>query len=134
VTTNSTRFKTLGPISRTRADKMLATGEPTAILYALLRLSLHGPDFEYAERKALEHVRHPDAWVRRNAATALGHVARVHGSIDVDTVMRTLVSMLNDPEACGWADDALDDVEMYMQADRSHYGAARKAVPPAEIT
>lgn len=134
MTTYSRRYKSLGPIARYRAEKMLATGDPAAILHALLRLSLHGPDFGYAERKALEYVHHPDVWVRRNAATALGHVARVHGSADVDAVMRALVSMLSDPEACGWADDALDDMEMYMQADRNRYGAAGKAVPQAEIT
>src|SRR6185312_14091062 len=97
------------------------------ILRALLRLSLHGPDFAYAERKALEHADHPDVWVRRNVATALSHVSRVHGSIDVNAVMMTLVKSLDDPEVADWADFALDEVEMYMHTDRRHYVASADA-------
>jgi hypothetical protein len=90
-------------------------------MYALLRLSLHGPDFAYAERMALANASHPDPWVRRNAATALLHVARLNGSVDLDAVMTTLVKMLDDPEAFGWADDALDSIEMSMNTDRRRY-------------
>lgn len=107
---------------------MIASGDPVAIMYALLRLSLHGPDFAYAEQRALEYVGHPDPWVRRNAATALGHVARVHGSCDLDAVMAALVAMLDDPEACDWADAALDDVEHAMNADRRRYQAPLHAL------
>jgi hypothetical protein len=94
-------------------------------MYALLRLSLNGPDFAFAERMALKHAMHPDEWVRRNAATALSHVARLHGSIDLDAVMTTLVKMLDDPEASGWADDSLDELEIYMNTDRRRYMGAR---------
>jgi hypothetical protein len=92
-------------------------------MYALLRLSLHGPDFAYAERMALEHASHPDPWVRRNAATAMLHVARLNGSVDLDAVMTTLVKMLDDSEAFGWADDALDSIEIFMNTDRRRYMA-----------
>lgn len=98
-------------------------------MYAILRLSLNGPDFAFAERVALEHATHPDEWVRRNSATALLHVARLHGSIDLDAVMTTLVKMLDDPEAFGWADDVLDEIEIYMKTDRRRY-MATPAVPP----
>lgn len=93
-------------------------------MYALLRLSLNGPDFAYAERAAIENATHPDEWVRRNAATALSHVARIHGSIDLDAVMTTLVLMVDDPEAGGWAEDSLDELEIYMKTDRRRYMTA----------
>ncbi|HET7459990.1 MAG TPA: hypothetical protein VFJ82_02035 [Longimicrobium sp.] len=117
----------MDPITRVQAEKMFASGDSRQILRAVLRLSLHGPDFAYAERKALELCAHPDVWVRRNAATALGHVSRVHGSVDVDAVMHALVALLDDPEVFGEADDALDDVEHYMKTDRRRYMAAAKA-------
>jgi hypothetical protein len=119
------RKGTLGPIRRDVAARWLASEEPTLVMYALLRLSLHGPDFAFAERMALEHAAHPDAWVRRNAATALSHVARLHGSVDLEAVMTTLVNMLDDPEAFGWADDALDELEIYMKTDRRRYMGGR---------
>jgi len=99
------------------------------IVLALLRLSLNGPDFAFAERMALKHAMHPDEWVRRNAATALSHVSRVHGSIDLDAVMTALVRLLDDAEVVDWADFALDEVEMYMNTDRRRYTAARRDTP-----
>jgi len=117
------RKGTLSPIRRDVAVRWLASEEPTLVMYALLRLSLHGPDFAFAERMALKHATHPDEWVRRNAAAALSHVARLHGSIDLDAVMTTLVKMLDDPEASGWADDSLDELEIYMKTDRRRYMA-----------
>jgi hypothetical protein len=87
---------------------------------------MHGPDFAFAERQALEHAAHPDARVRRNAATALAHVARVHGSVDLHSVMTTLIGMLDDPEAYDWVDDALADVEHYMKTNRRRYMPVRK--------
>jgi hypothetical protein len=98
-------------------------------MYALLRLSLNGPDFAYAERMALEHASHPDVWVRRNAATALSHVARLHGSIDLDRVMQTLLSLMDDPEVSDWADYSLDELEIYMNTDRHLYMATSGDAP-----
>jgi hypothetical protein len=115
------RLQPLSPIYRRVAERWLASDDPRKILYALLRLSLHGPDFAFAERMALEHAGHPDVWVRRNVANALLHVARLHGSIDLDAVMTTLIGMLDDPEVFGWADDALDEIEIYMKTDRRRY-------------
>jgi hypothetical protein len=103
------------------AERWLASDDPQKILYALLRLSLHGPDFAFAERMALAYAGHPDVWVRRNVANALLHVARLNGSIDLDSVMTTLIGMLDDPEVFGWADDALDEIEIYMKTDRRRY-------------
>jgi hypothetical protein len=116
-------YEPMDPISVRQAEQWFASGDPRKILRALLRLSLHGPDFAFAERKALDYAEHPDVWVRRNVATALSHVSRVHGSIDLDSVMSTLVSLLDDPEVVDWADFALDEVEIYMNTDRRRYMA-----------
>jgi hypothetical protein len=87
-------------------------------MFALLRLSLNGPDFAYAERVALAHAFDDEPWVRINAATALLHVARLHGSIDLPAVMRTLLKLCEDPEMGGEADSVLDEIEIYMDTDR----------------
>jgi hypothetical protein len=129
VTMSTARYG-LGPIRRDVAERWLASDDPRKVMYALLRLSLNGPDFAFAERMALKHATHPDEWVRRNAATAMLHVARLNGSVDLDAVMTTLVKMLDDPEAFGWADDALDSIEIYMKTDRRRYMAARAEPDP----
>jgi hypothetical protein len=112
------RNATLGPIRHHVAERWLASGDPGKIIFALLRLSLNGPDFAYAERMALDHAFHPEVWVRRNAATALSHVARLHGSVDLPAVMTTLLAMLDDPEIHDDADYSLDEIEIYMETDR----------------
>jgi len=129
VTARGRGYEPMDPISARQAEQWFASGDPRKILRALLRLSLHGPDFAYAEKMALDYADHPDIWVRRNAATALSHVARIHGSIDLDAVMTTLVHMLDDPEVAGWADDSLDELEIYMNTDRRHYMAAHGGQP-----
>ena len=123
------RKGTLGPIRRDVAARWLASEEPTLVMCAILRLSLNGPDFAFAERVALENAFHPDVWVRRNAATALSHVARLHGSVDLDAVMGTLVSLLDDPEVVDWADYSLDELGIYMKTDRRHYMAGSPDSP-----
>lgn len=105
---------TLGPIRRDVAARWLASGEPTLVVRAILRLALHGPDWKRAEELAREHAVHPDVMIRRNAATALGHIARVHGRMDVDASLRMLHAMREDPEVTDWADAALDDFEMFL--------------------
>ena len=116
--TLSVREYGLGPIRRDVADRWLSSDDPRKVMYALLRLSLNGPDFAFAERKALENASHPDVWVRINVTNALLHVARLHGSIDLPQVMRTLLKLCEDPEMGGEADSALDGVEHYMKTDR----------------
>jgi hypothetical protein len=108
------RKKTLGPIRRDVAARWLASEEPTLVVRAILRLALHGPDWKRAEEVAREHAMHPDVMVRRNAATSLGHIARVHGRMDVDASLRMLHAMREDPEVTDWADAALDDFEMFL--------------------
>jgi hypothetical protein len=116
----------MNPIRRDVADRWLSSGDPAKILRALLRLSLHGPDFAYAEQKALEYAGHPDRRVRYNAATALSHIARVHGSLDVDAVMLTLLRLSSDPEVADNAAFSLDEVEHYMKTDRRRYMKPRR--------
>jgi hypothetical protein len=104
----------LGPIRRDVADRWLDSGDMRTIVLALLRQALHGPDWVRAEQLAHAHVHHEDVWVRRNAATAVGHIARVHGQLDTDAALRALHGLRGDPELTDWADAALDDFEMYL--------------------
>ena len=129
MTARALGYEPMDPISARQAERWFASGDPQKILRALLRLSLHGPDFAYAEKMALAYADHPDIWVRRNVATALSHVSRVHGSIDLDAVMTALVRLLDDPEVVNWADFALDEVEMYMNTDRRRYMATHADSP-----
>jgi len=116
-------YETLEPISVEAAEAAFRSGTPVEILYAILRLSLHGPDWELAECRALELTKHPDVEVRRNAATALSHVARIQRDlVDVDACVAALQSLLEDPEVADWADISLDEFEIYLGVRRPRPG------------
>jgi KTSC domain len=118
VTRNNGTESTLWPDSPESAEAALSCDDPRRISRALLTLALNGPDFGVAERRALEHLDHPDVWVRRNAATSLSHVARLAGHLDLETVMPALISLLREPEVYGEADDALDEIEHVLGVNR----------------
>lgn len=107
-------YEGLAPITAEAAEAAIHSGDTREVGRALLRLALHGPDWRLAEARALQHLTHPDVWVRRNAATALGHVARLTRALDVDSVVPALAMLLADPEVSGYADASLDDIEVYL--------------------
>jgi hypothetical protein len=114
-------YEDIDAIEAETAEAALRSGDPSEISLALLGMALEGPDFALAERHALEHLDHPEPWVRRNAATSLGHIARVAGTLNLSAAVPALLSLLRDPEATDWADAALDDVEHYMGVNRAEY-------------
>lgn len=84
---------------------------------ALLRLSLHDSDPKWLEVTVLPYLRHEHHWVRGVAAMCLGHVARLHGDLNLEVVVPAISDLLNDPvrETRGKAEDALEDIEMYVR-------------------
>ena|SRR5215218_11220407 len=113
-------YPELDPIERHEAEAVFNAGG-REIGFVLLRLALHYHDWAYVERRCLDFARHPDIWVRRNAATALGQLARIHGRVHVDRVMPVLMTLWADPDVSGWADDALDDVEAFCHVERGQW-------------
>ena len=113
-------FGELDPIDRDAAEELFAAGG-RGVGIVLLRLALHCDDWAYVERRCRDFARHPDTWVRRNAATALGHLARIHGRLHVEKVMPVLMTLWADPHVGGWADDALSDLEVFLDVKRDRW-------------
>ncbi|PUB24358.1 hypothetical protein C8K30_109107 [Promicromonospora sp. AC04] len=89
------------------------------ICEAAIALALTEPDRHWMERQLVELMRDADGSVRSIAALAVGHLARVHGQIDLELVMPVLQDLVEDSEACGNAANALDDISTFV-----HYGNA----------
>jgi hypothetical protein len=92
----------------------MSSADPNDVGEAILRLALHDSDGDWVTNHALSLLRHSDSNVRVMAATALGHIARIHGRIDVDRVLPALRLLANDPATAGRAEDALDDIDMFV--------------------
>jgi hypothetical protein len=49
------------------------------------------------------------------AAICLGHLARIHGTLDLDVVEPALERVLRDPNTTGDVQDALDDIRVFAK-------------------
>jgi hypothetical protein len=106
------------PISRPAAQAILSAGRPDDIPLTLIRLSYHEPDWRWVQDLCIEFSSHRDPWIRRACATAIGHLARIHRTLDKDQVVPLLYKLLKDPEMGDAADDTLDELQIYLQWPR----------------
>jgi hypothetical protein len=108
------RYESPDPIGRAEALEAIASGDSRRSSDAILRLALNDPDGHWVEGVALGMTESDDPNVRAVAATALGHVARIHGEISVERVFPALKRLMKDPRTAGRAEDALSDIAIFV--------------------
>lgn len=101
-------------LDRERAVEELKSGVPERIGEALVSVALHDADSRWVQEQCLELASHPSAAVRSISATCLGHVARIHRELELERVLPVLAELRLSPETEGAAQDALDDIEMFL--------------------
>lgn len=106
-------YREVPPARRDELQRALTGGDDDAVQEALVSLALHDPDGTWVQDQCLALMDHPSWQVRATALTCLGHVARLHGSIDVGRVLPVLRSALHDPRTAGYAEQAMDDIETF---------------------
>src|SRR5438034_132702 len=111
--TEPMRYESPQPISKQAATAVFDRGVPIEVSKALIGLALNEPDWRWVQEVALGYLQGPDEALRMTAATALGHLARLHGTLDLDRVVPAVQRLLADPATEGRATDALDDIEMF---------------------
>lgn len=108
------RYEELPEASRQELADALERGDDQATRLALLCVVQSDPDWRWCQSTCLELLLH-DAWeVRAAAATSLGHVARLHGQLDLEIVLPALREALKDEKIAGYARDAMDDLEVFV--------------------
>ncbi|TMR07242.1 hypothetical protein ETD83_01190 [Actinomadura soli] len=112
------RYESVPPVSRDDLRLALAEKDNEAIHRALVGLALHDADGAWVQDQCLALKDHPSWDVRAIALLCLGHVARIHGTIDLDRVLPVLRSALNDPRTAGYAEQAIDDIEVFVTPDQ----------------
>ncbi|SRR5713226_6625776 len=105
------------PITRTEAEANLTSGMPDKICDALIRITYHDPDWRWVQDMCLELTSHSDPQVSGLAVACLGHLARIHGVLDLEKVRPTLRKLRDDPKISGRVADALDDIKTYLECD-----------------
>ena len=108
------RYEEPGPFGRKEALDAVASGNSELVCDAIVRLALNDPDGHWVEEVALGLMGSGDPNVRAVAATALGHVARIHGETTESLVVPALKRLLRDPRTAGRAEDALSDIAIFV--------------------
>ncbi|WP_406069493.1 hypothetical protein OG372_17365 [Streptomyces sp. NBC_01020] len=101
-------------ITAEEAGQAFQTGQPYEISEALIAAALHVPDRIWVEQWLVHFAGHPIPDVRRAAALALGHLARLHKQVSPQAIS-AIRNLLDDGELVGAATDALEDVEIFTK-------------------
>jgi hypothetical protein len=110
----SMKYEDLAPITRADFDAACLTGGSEQAT-AILRLALHDDDPSFVEQACSRLLDADDSSVRRAAIVAIGHLARLHGHVGIETQSR-IRALIADPGLAGAAADALDDIAMFGNA------------------
>jgi hypothetical protein len=108
-------YKAPQPMDRSEAERIFAGHDESAICNALVSVAFYEPDWKWVQALCLRFLETPGTskGVRSLAATCLEHLARIHRIIDLDIVVPLLESLRDDPEM-GTAEDALDDIRVFI--------------------
>jgi hypothetical protein len=111
----SHRYVELGPIDRESAEAAGRRDDPEELCRAVVRVALHG-DPNWAEDFLTRFALHVDPTVRGNAVLGFGHLARLHGKLDLARVLPIVSAALADPDphVHAQAECARDDIEHFL--------------------
>jgi hypothetical protein len=112
-------YEKINPITRQEAEVVFNQGNSEEIAAALLSVTFHDEDWLWVQSSCLKFLASPDENLRAVAATCLGHLARIHGMVDVAMVVPALQAHLSDSAIAGRVSDALDDIEMFVKGSSS---------------
>ena len=102
--------------SRDELSRDLASDDPIRIATAITAAALYDTDRIFVESLIERLLKHPDPCVRGAAAIAAGHVARIHGTLTRDPIISLIEGLLSDARTRGKAQDALDDIRMFVDS------------------
>ncbi len=108
-------FEEINPMSRRYAEKVFQQHDAEKIEAALLRVTFHDEDWRWVQSYCLEFLKYPDKSVRTVAATCLGHLACIHGTLDINIVVPALKALLTDPDVAAEASNALDNIALFVR-------------------
>jgi hypothetical protein len=102
--------------SKQELEGQLKAADKDVVIDALMYLCFNIEDPEWIQDKCIEAIESgKDEDVRGLGITCIGHVARMYSQINRDKVMPVLKRCLENPTLSGRAEDALQDIEMFVK-------------------
>lgn len=111
---NDPRYEEPEPSGPQEVIAAIDRGDSPGASTALIGAALHYEDWGEVQALCLQLLEGDDRNVAATAATALGHLARIHREIDLDIVRPALQRHLTEDVVGGRAEDALDDIRAFM--------------------
>lgn len=108
------RYEQPAPASADEVRAAIRGEDDREVADLLVGAALHDPDLRAVQDLCLDLLAGPDRDLAAVAAACLGHLARIHGTLDTDRVVPALTAARHDPTIGPRADDALDDLETFL--------------------
>ncbi len=102
-------------MGRPELEALIESGNESAIIESLLSAAYYHPNWRWVQGVCLRFLDHSDVGVRSNAATCLGHIARIHKNLDLDLVLPKLLPLKGDPAIGPRVEDALEDIRFFLR-------------------
>jgi hypothetical protein len=97
-----------------KATQLLASGVDTDVIAALISIGLNEVDRTWAQNTCLQYLTSETESVAASAITALGHIARRHGDLELEAVLPALeIVQKKFPSLEGVVADTLDDIDAF---------------------
>jgi hypothetical protein len=109
------QYQEITPVDRHEAEVIFDGNDLDMTRVTLVRVAYHEPDHVWAQDCCLRFCDHEDSQVRAVAAICLGHIARIHGKLDLHKVMPVMRRLLKEQPIAGQVEDALDDIKRYVR-------------------
>ena len=110
------KYHEIFPMGRPELESLIASGNESAIIEALLSAAYHEPDWRWVQGLCLRFLDHTDVAVKSNAATCLGHIARIHKNLDLDLVLPKFAASQARCRNRARVEDALEDIRFFLPA------------------
>ena len=107
-------YDEIGPISKTDAINVFASGDSRRVVMALLSAAYYIKDWRWVQDNCLRFLNDPDLDVRNVAVTCLSHIARIHGTLEKEKVIPVLNGLVKDPQIGEEVAYTLEEIEWFL--------------------
>jgi hypothetical protein len=110
------RYEEIPEWSREAVERALRDDDASALIRAVIAVSMNEADWRYAQDLCVKLSSHPHFNVRGNAVLGFGHIARVHRQLDRDVVQPIIEAGLRDGDdyVRGQSLCAADDTAFFL--------------------
>ncbi|HEZ3643065.1 TPA: hypothetical protein WH926_001931 [Neisseria meningitidis] len=104
-------------VDKEQVEKMIYSENKQSVIDGMLGMTFSSEEDEipWISEKLTELSKHKDLDIAKLSLTCFGHLARMHENIgDCDKVIALLLSKQGDPDFQGFAEDALDEISLFI--------------------